>query len=410
MAINTHAQDVTQEPQLTIPEVLPVLPLRNVVIYPLMGQGLTVGQERSVRLVDDAMRGDRLVALAAQVEPNEESPGPEGVRTVGTVGRILQMMRRPDGVMLVAVQGLERIRLHEYVAAQPYLMARVELYPDSPETGLEVEALRRTVADQFRHIVELSPTLPDELAVAAVNVDDPRALAYLIANSISQMDLALRQEILELNPVSAKLQRLTRFLVREIEVLEVGRRIQGQAREEIDKTQREYILREQLRAIQRELGEEDEQQAEVKELRSRLDEAGLPPEVRKQADRELSRLEKLPPVSPEHSVIRTYLDWIASLPWSTSTGAEIDVRRARQVLDEDHYDLEKIKDRILEYLAVKKLRQERAARGAQPATAVVPAERPRVTGDSPAREPILCFVGPPGVGKTSLGQSIARAL
>jgi ATP-dependent Lon protease len=311
--------------------------------------------------------------------------------------------------MLVAVQGLERIRLHEYVAVQPYLMARVELYPDSPETGLEVEALRRTVADQFRHLVELSPTLPDELAVAATNVDDPRALAYLIANSNSQMDLELRQEILELNPVSAKLQRLTRFLTREIEVLEVGRRIQGQAREEIDKTQREYILREQLRAIQRELGEEDEQQAEVKELRSRLDEAGLPPEVRKQADRELSRLEKLPPVSPEHSVIRTYLDWIASLPWSTSTGAEIDVPRARQILDEDHYDLEKIKDRILEYLAVRKMKAERAAAlddegGEEPAAGV-----PNM-GREGRSEPILCFVGPPGVGKTSLGQSIARAL
>src|ERR671935_1430987 len=409
MAINTQVEDVTHEPGLTIPEVLPVLPLRNVVIYPMMGQGLTVGQERSVRLVDDAMRGDRLIALATQVEPNEESPGPEGVRTVGTVGRILQMMRRPDGVMLVAVQGLERIRLHEYVAVQPYLMARVELYPDSPETGLEVEALRRTVADQFRHLVELSPTLPDELAVAATNVDDPRALAYLIANSISQTDLALRQEVLELNPVSAKLQRLTRFLVREIEVLEVGRRIQGQAREEIDKTQREYMLREQLRVIQRELGEEDEQQAEVNELRSRLDEAGLPPEVRKQADRELSRLEKLPPVSPEHSVIRTYLDWIASLPWSISTGAEIDVPRARQILDEDHYDLEKIKDRILEYLAVRKMKAERAAAlraegGEEPEAGVPNTER---EGRS---EPILCFVGPPGVGKTSLGQSIARAL
>src|ERR671930_2556906 len=404
MAINTHAQDVTQEPQLTIPEVLPVLPLRNVVIYPLMGQGLTVGQERSVRLVDDAMRGERLIALAAQIDPSVEAPGPEGVRSVGTVGRIVQMMRRPDGVMLVAVQGLERIRLHEYVAQQPYLMARVELYPDSPETGLEVEALRRTVADQFHHIVELSPTLPDELAVAATNVDDPRALAYLIANSNSQMDLELRQEILELNPVSAKLQRLTRFLTREIEVLEVGRRIQGQAREEIDKTQREYILREQLRAIQRELGEEDEQQAEVNELRSRLDEAGLPPEVRKQADRELSRLEKLPPVSPEHSVIRTYLDWIASLPWSTSTGAEIDVPRARRILDEDHYDLEKVKDRILEYLAVRKMKAERAAAlraegGEEPeAGAGVPN-----IGREGRSEPILCFVGPPGVGKTSLG-------
>ena len=409
MALNTQAQDVTQEPQLTIPEVLPVLPLRNVVIYPLMGQGLTVGQERSVRLVDDAMRGDRLIALAAQIDSSVESPGPEGVRTVGTVGRILQMMRRPDGVMLVAVQGLERIRLHEYVAVQPYLMARVELYPDSPEGGLEVEALRRTVADQFRHLVELSPTLPDELAIAATNIDDPRALAYLIANSNSQMDLELRQEILELNPVSAKLQRLTRFLTREIEVLEVGRRIQGQAREEIDKTQREYILREQLRAIQRELGEEDEQQAEVNELRSRLDEAGLPPEVRKQADRELSRLEKLPPVSPEHSVIRTYLDWIASLPWSISTGAEIDVPRARQILDEDHYDLEKIKDRILEYLAVRKMKAERAAalraEGGEEPEAGVPN-----TGREGRSEPILCFVGPPGVGKTSLGQSIARAL
>ena len=408
MAIDITEEQTGEEPRLNIPDVLPVLPLRGVVVYPLATQPLMVGQERSVRLVDDAMRGNRLIALAAQHDPSIEQVGSDGIHEVGTVARILQMLRRPDGAIMVAVQGLERVKIHEYTGEEPYLIARVEPYPDEKETGLEIEGLQRAVTEQFRQLVELSGTLPDELAAVALNVEEPRQLAYLIAGS-SQMDLETRQAILELNPVSAKLQRLARYLTREVEVMEVGRRIQGQAREEIDKSQREYILREQLRAIRKELGEEDEQQAEVNELREQLDRAKLPPEVRKQADRELARLEKLPPASPEHSVIRTYLDWIAVLPWSISTGAEIDVPKARQILDEDHYDLEKIKDRILEYLAVRKMKTDRARarREAGAQEAETPASDVELEN---GREPILCFVGPPGVGKTSLGQSIARAL
>ncbi len=411
MAVDTPQQEETleqREPGLQIPDVLPVLPLRGLVVYPFAAQPLSIGQDRSIRLVDNAMRGDRLIALAAQYDANVEHVTPDGVRGVGTVARILQMARRPDGTMMVAVQGLERIRIGEYVGEEPYLSAHVELYPEETETGLEIEGLRSAVGDQFRQFVDLSSSLPDELGLVAINLDDPRQLAYLIASN-TQMDLELRQETLELNPVSAKLERLARYLTHEIEVLELGRRIQGQAREEIDKSQREYILREQMRAIQRELGEEDEQQAEINELRGRLDEVGLPPEARKQADRELSRLEKLPNASPEHSVIRTYLDMLASLPWSAHTAddADIDVPRARQILEEDHYGLEKIKDRILEYLAVRKMKADRAV--ARRAEGLEPDDDTPVDSET-GREPILCFVGPPGVGKTSLGQSIAHAL
>ncbi len=411
MAVDTPQQEETleqREPGLQIPDVLPVLPLRGLVVYPFAAQPLSIGQDRSIRLVDNAMRGDRLIALAAQYDANVEHVTPDGVRGVGTVARILQMARRPDGTMMVAVQGLERIRIGEYAGEEPYLSAHVELYPEETETGLEIEGLRSAVGDQFRQFVDLSSSLPDELGLVAINLDDPRQLAYLIASN-TQMDLELRQETLELNPVSSKLERLARYLTHEIEVLELGRRIQGQAREEIDKSQREYILREQMRAIQRELGEEDEQQAEINELRGRLDEVGLPPEARKQADRELSRLEKLPNASPEHSVIRTYLDMLASLPWSAHTAddADIDVPRARQILEEDHYGLEKIKDRILEYLAVRKMKADRAV--ARRAEGLEPDDDTPVDSET-GREPILCFVGPPGVGKTSLGQSIAHAL
>jgi len=411
MAINLIEEDTReggdgQEPRLAIPDTLPVLPLRGVVVYPFAAQPLMVGQERSVRLIDEAMRNDRLIALAAQYDPSNENVAPDGVRGVGTVARILQMARRPDGGIMIAVQGLDRVRIGEYTDEQPYLRARVELYPEETATGLEIEGLRSAVTEQFRTYINLSSSLPDELSTVAINLDDPRQLAYLVASN-TQIDLETSQEILELNPVSAKLERLARVMTREIEVLELGRRIQGQAREEIDKSQREYILREQMRAIQRELGEEDEQQAEINELRQRLDAANLPVEARKQADRELSRLEKIPNASPEHSVIRTYLDILATLPWNASTGSEIDVPRARQILEEDHYGLEKIKDRILEYLAVRKMKADRAA--ALRAEGLEPADDTPVDSET-GREPILCFVGPPGVGKTSLGQSIAHAL
>jgi len=393
-----------------IPDALPVLPLRDAVVFPLTAVPLAVGQPRSVRLVDDAMRGNRLLALVTQRDPKGEPAGPEDLHRVGTVGVIHQLARVPDGSVRLMVQGIERVRLLDWLGREPYLVARVEVARDQTVEATEVDALRRAVVDIFRRLVEASSELPDELAVGAENIADPRHAVYFIA-SVVPLAVAARQELLELDPVTAKLRRLLDLLQRELAVRELGRKITTDTEERLSKKQREYYLREQLRSIQQELGE-DGSDTQVAELRRRIEEARLPDEARREAERELSRLAGISPASPEHGMVLTYLDWMASLPWSKLGGGTIDIRRARQVLDEDHFDLEKIKDRILEYLAVKKLRQERGGGAGQagPGEAPVPAEPPRVTGDSPAREPILCFVGPPGVGKTSLGQSIARAL
>ena len=309
------------------------------------------------------------------------------------------------------VQGIERIRLVDFTGTEPYLVARVEVLKDQTDQATEVDALRRAVVDVFRRLVEASAEMPDEMATAAENLSDPRHVAYFVA-AVVPIDVAARQELLELDPVSAKLRRLIDLLQRELAVRELGRKITTETEERLTKKQREYYLREQLRSIQKELGDEQERGSEGAELRRRIEEAGLPDEARREAERELTRLAGLSPASPEHGMIVTYLEWMASLPWNKLGGGAIDIRLARQILDEDHFDLEKVKDRILEYLAVKKLRQERLERAvpADPGENVVPAAPPPVTGDSPAREPILCFVGPPGVGKTSLGQSIARAL
>jgi ATP-dependent Lon protease len=394
-----------------IPDVLPVLPLRDALVFPLTAVPLSVGQPRSVRLVDDVMRGSRLLALVAQREAKAEPAGPDDLYGVGTVGVIHQLARAPDGGMRLMVQGIERVRVLDWRGMEPYLVARVEVAPDQTVQATEADALRRAVVDIFRRLVAASAELPDELAVAAEGVTDPRHVVYFVA-SVVPLDLAVRQELLEMDPVTAKLRRLVDLLQRELAVRELGRKITSETEERLSKKQREFYLREQLRSIKRELGEEEGDEGQVAELRRRIEGAGLPDEARREADRELSRLGGIPPSSPEHGMVATYLEWMASLPWSTLTGGSIDILRARQVLDEDHFDLEKIKDRILEYLAVRKLRQERAGQPGQPRPdeAPLPAEPPRVTGDSPAREPILCFVGPPGVGKTSLGQSIARAL
>ena len=299
------------------------------------------------------------------------------------------------------VQGIERVRISDWIRTEPYLVARLEDAKDVAVDEPEADALRRAVVDIFRRMVEVSAELPDELAVAAENVPDGRHLVYFIA-SVVPLPVAARQELLETDPVTAKLRRLVDLMQRELAVRELGRKITTDTQERLSKSQRDFYLREQLRSIQRELGETEGGDAQVAELRRRIEEAGLSDEARREADRELGRLASIPPASPEHGMIVTYLEWMASLPWSKLSGGAIDVARAREVLDQDHFDLDKVKERILEYLAVKKLRAERAG-----ATTVEP---PRVTGDSPAREPILCFVGPPGVGKTSLGQSIARAL
>jgi len=394
-----------------IPDALPVLPLRDAVLFPLTATPLAVAQPRSVQLVDDVMRGNRLLALVAQRDPKMEPAKPEDLYRVGTVGVIHQFARAPGGSVRLMVQGLERIRLLDFIGTEPYLVARIEAARDQTVQATEVDAHRRAVVDIFRRLVEASPELPDELAAAVETVTDPRHVVYFVA-SVVPLDVAARQELLEIDPVTAKLRRLVDLLQRELAVRELGRKITTDTEERLSKKQREFYLREQLRSIQRELGEDEGGDSQVTELRSRIEEARLPDEARREAERELSRLAGIAPTSPEHGMVVTYLEWMASLPWNKLGGGTIDIPRARQVLDEDHFDLEKIKDRILEYLAVKKLRQERDGRASSPGSGETPApaEPPRVTGDSPAREPILCFVGPPGVGKTSLGQSIARAL
>uniref|UniRef100_A0A831TD79 Lon protease n=1 Tax=Thermorudis peleae TaxID=1382356 RepID=A0A831TD79_9BACT len=388
-------EEVSEEPrgeEQSEPRVLPVLPLRNTVVFPMTVVPLAAGQPRSLRLIDDVASGDRLVGLVLQKDPKQEGAGPGETYEVGTIASIHQMMRVPDGTVRLAVQGLRRMRIVEWVAEEPYLRALVEEIPETVEDTVEVKALMRNALELFQRLVSLVSNLPEELVTAALNIDDPLHLVYLIASNL-RMEPEERQELLELDSVRDKLLKLNAFMSRELDLLELGKKIQSEVQEEVARTQREYYLREQLKAIQRELGETSEQEAEINELRAKIEESGMPEEARREALRELDRLSKLPPAAAEYGVIRTYLDWLTSLPWNRSTEGEIDIARARQILDEDHYDLEKIKERILEYLAVRRLRKERGEDAAEP-----------------SREPILCFVGPPGVGKTSLAQSIARAL
>jgi len=367
-----------------LPEALPVLPLRDSVAFPESLNPLAVGQERSIQLVNDVLGASRMLVMAASRDPEDEEPGPSQLYDVGVVGVVARMMKVPDGSLRILVQGTQRVRLGPYVTEQPYLIARVAEMADVSEPSPELEALSRNVQQTFSEIVEQIPYLPEELRLAVANIDDPATLGHLIAGSL-RIGTEEKQALLEEVDVAARLRHLSRILARELEVVQLGTQIQTQVQSEIDKGQREFFLRQQLKAIQDELGEGDEQQAEANELRERIEAAGLPEQARKAADRELSRLEKLPPAAAEHGVIRTYLEWLVELPWDSETEDDLDIKHARKVLDADHYDLEKIKDRILEYLAVRKLNP-----------------------DSPG--PILCFVGPPGVGKTSLGRSIAKAL
>src|SRR5579859_5571655 len=407
--------------RVPIPANLPVLPLKDTVIYPFSLQPLAVGQERSIRLIDDVMRGDRLVVLVAQKSADMEQAGPNDIFKIGTVAKVARMFRMPDGTIQIVVQGLERVIIDEFTQEKPYLVAHITPKPDIQEEDNETEAIKRNVINYFQRLVALVQNMPDGVAAATLNLEESRQVVYVIA-SVVQMELELRQKLLELDSVHEKLQNLSNYLAHELEILELGKKIQTSAQEEMGKMQREYLLREQLKAIQRELGEESEEQATANELRRKIDEAKMPEEALKEANRELARLEKLPTVSPEYSIIRTYLELLASLPWSRSTGEKIDVPHAREVLDHDHYDLEKIKGRILEYLAVRRLKEERVAERLQQEAeaATKDADEEGHTPTQPLqsdeatrqinREPILCFVGPPGVGKTSLGQSIARAL
>jgi ATP-dependent Lon protease len=387
--------------QVKIPAELPILPLRGLVVYPETAVPLTIGQPRSIRLVDDVVAGeDRLIGLVASRDPELEIPEPKDMFEVGTVAMIHRLFRAPDGTIRLLVQGTARFRLGEFVQHEPYLKAQINLIPETEEEGVEVEALARNARDQFAHIGELITSIPRELVASVQAIEDPLQTVYTIAN-FQRMDLAAAQSLLELDSVKEKLHKLVTILTREIEVLEIGQKIQNEARSEIEKMQRDYFLREQLKAIQRELGEGDEQAAEVEELRQKIDAAKMPEEADKQARRELDRLSHLPTAAAEYGVIRTYLDWMVTLPWSISTEDNLDISHARQVLDQDHYGLEDIKERILEYLAVRKLRHERKDEVVEDDKDEIRRMREGV---------ILCFIGPPGVGKTSLGRSIAHAM
>jgi len=367
-----------------LPGELPVLPLRDTVVFPDTMIPLTVGQERSIKLIDEVLAADRLLVLVASKDAEVEVPGPDLLYDVGTVALAHKMVKLPDNTMRILVQGLQRVKITGYTAEEPYLRGTIEKLEDVTVESKEVDALRANLLSVFSRIVSLVPYLPEELEMAAANVEDPGALAFLVASTM-RIKTEDKQELLEEADVEQRLRKLTRILARELEVLELGSKIQSDVRSEIDKTQREYFLRQQLKAIQQELGETNEQEAEVSELRAKLDQLTLPDEVRKAAEHELERLAQIQPASAEYPVIRTYLDWIVTLPWNISSDDNLDIKHAREILDRDHYDLEKVKDRILEYLAVRKLKSD-------------------------LHGPILCFVGPPGVGKTSLGRSISEAM
>jgi ATP-dependent Lon protease len=376
--------DVRAPADPTAALILPVLPLKETVVFPEAVTPLAIGQDRSVKLIDDVVAGERTLALVAVRETEADPPGFADLYEIGTVAVVHKLIKVPDGTLRILVQGTERVRLVEPAEDDPYLVARFEPLPDVVSETPELEALTREVQAQFARIIGLAAYLPEELQIAAANVDDPSALCHLVASTL-RLKTDERQTLLETVDVTERLRQVLVILNRELEVSELGSRIRSQVASEIDKGQREYFLREQLKAIREELGEASDEAAEVEELRRQVEEKTLPDEVRTVVDRELDRLERLPAAAAEHGVVRAYVDWILALPWSETTEDDLDLRRARRILDEDHFDLDEVKERIVEHLAVSKLKQD-------------------VSG------PILCFVGPPGVGKTSLGHSIARAL
>ena len=371
--------------ELKIPEVLPLLPVRDVVVYPFMIIPLFVGREMSVKAVDSALAGDRMILLATQHEIGEEEPTPDKIYEVGTVAMIMRMLKLPDGRVKILVQGLSKARITEYVTEKPFHTVRIEKMVDAPlqDISLETEALVRTVREQLTKVIELGKQVSPEVMVILENIQDPGSMADLIASNLG-LKVADAQLLLEMNNPILRLTKVNEFLNREVELLSVQAKIQSAAREEMGKNQREYYLREQMRAIQQELGD-GEGKEEIAEIRKAIEAAKMPEASMKEALKQLSRLENMHPDAGEAGIIRTYLDWLVELPWSKSTRDSLDIVRAKQILDDDHYYLDKIKERILEFLAVRKLKKK-------------------------MKGPILCFVGPPGVGKTSLGKSIARAM
>jgi ATP-dependent Lon protease len=384
VVVTSEEQEEAERLGDELPAALPVLPLKETVVFPESMTPLAIGQDRSIKLIDDVVGGDRLLALVTVRDEDVETPGWDDIYGIGTAAVVHKMIRVPDGTLRILVQGIRRIEIERRVLDDPYLLGEFVERPDVIPESREVEALTRNVQGLFAKIIGLVPYLPEELQIAAANIDDASALCHLVASTL-RLKTDEKQQLLELIDVEERLRSVSLILNRELEVFELGTRIQSQVQSELEKGQREFFLRQQMKAIQEELGEGDPEQAEQRELRERLDALALPEEVEKSATRELSRLERLPSAAAEYGVIRTYLDWIATLPWGVTTEDNLDLEHARRILDEDHYDLEKVKDRIIEHLAVSKLRNDPSGQ-------------------------ILCFAGPPGVGKTSLGQSIAKTL
>ncbi|HEV2473122.1 MAG TPA: endopeptidase La, partial [Chthonomonadales bacterium] len=390
LPVTPGAAEPGGEEKQPIPEMLNLLPLREVVIVPVLVAPLGVGRENSIKLVNESVvDGNRLIAVSCMKDPSVENPTLDDVYRIGTVVAVRMMAQVQEGIRLI-VQGLQRVEFLEALQTEPYLRVRVRPIEEPPvpaEDQLEVDALTRNIGQMFARVVQLSPDLPDEMQNLPSNVPDPRVLTDLIAAQMPRLSFQERQEILEIIELKPRMTRLMHLLAREVQVLEVGSRLQSEVAQELGKTQREYYLREQVRQIQKELGEGDDRTQEIDELREKINSAGMPEEPKKEAERELDRLSRMNPAAPEYNVARTYIDWLVSLPWQTSTEDNLDIAAVKEVLDSDHFGLEKVKDRILEYLSVRRFKK-----------------------DGAARQPILCFVGPPGVGKTSLGRSIARAM
>ena len=391
--MSDHSEDFRPEDvsigdrPLAIPSELPILPLRDTVLFPNSFMPLAVARESSVKLIDDAIADGKLIAVFTQRDAAIEEPGREDLYAVGTATHIHKMFKLPDGSLRLIVQGLARLTLGEIVSTHPYLRARVSAANEDTNDRdvIEIDALARNIKTNFQQVVSLSPLLSDDLQTLAMNISEPGRLADFIASSLTTISTAVKQEVLETLDIRARMDNLNRILIKELEVLELGSKIQSQVQSEVGKNQREYFLREQMKAIQKELGEGDDQTKEVEELAEKVEAAGMPEAVKKEAVRELDRLSKMPVAAAEYTVSRTYLDWLVALPWNRRTDEVIDLAKTKGVLDAQHSGLEKAKDRIIEYLAVRKL-------------------NPTVKG------PILCFVGPPGVGKTSLARSIAESL
>jgi ATP-dependent Lon protease len=364
---------------------VPVLPVRDTVLFPHAVLPLTVGRESSIQLIE-SLGDERSIVVAAQLDPRLDAPKPNDLHTVGTLATVHKVVRMPNQSRFVFTEGVERVRLVRYLQSEPFMIAEVETLEDiAPETSAGVEALVRNVVGQFQQIVAESATLSDELRTIAGNIDDPSRLVDFVASSLPFLTTDDKQQLLEAPSVQERLEQLTKHLAKELEVQQLRTKIQSEVQDQVQQSQRDYYLREQLKAIQKELGEQDEGQRDIEELRKKIDEAGMPEEVKKEALKELTRLSRMSPMAADYSLTRNYIEWLAVLPWAKSSGSKIDINKAREILDEDHYELRKVKDRILDYLSVLEL-------------------KPDMKG------PILCFVGPPGVGKTSLGRSIARAL